>query len=78
MPKVKITPLKQNPDVIDEIKFGSDVHIERMHKREFWMRIGEDHTFRINVKGRINPEVVITLECDMSNVTVEDLPKWED
>ena len=55
---VEITPLKGRPGVVDEIKLGSAVHIERMGKHLYWCRIG-DAQFHIRTAARRGPGIEI-------------------
>lgn len=48
---MKVTPLRSNPQVIDEITDGihdrrevDSTHIERMDEHNYWVRLG-DHEF---------------------------------
>lgn len=45
---MRVTPLKSNPKVIDEIVAENvSIHIERMGAGAYWMRIG-DRIFSLN------------------------------
>ena len=58
MKAVKITPLKGRPGVVDEIKLGGAVHIEREDKHQYWCRIG-DAEFHIRTAARRGPGIEI-------------------
>lgn len=50
---LEITPLKGNPQVVDEVWSAKyNIHIERLDKHRYWLCIGDHHFHVRNPSGK--------------------------